>query len=155
MKSINVVTEVPLEEVRLYRAFEVWWPELHGKLEQAKDIFSAERQPKKANRSVDEMVAELLDLARVEQKALYDLSQRMPRPSTSAAEMDALQGLVEELVRQGRLTSREVVGTLPNYPLSRKFRNWLTRLLNEVEPRANDALSTETPITDSKSPDDM
>ena len=155
MKSINVVTEVPLEEVRLYRVFEVWWPELYGKLEQAKDLFSAEKQPKKMNRSVEEMVAELLDLARVEQKALYDLSQRVPRPSTSAAEMEALQGLVEELVLQGRLTSKEVVDALPNHPLSRKFRNWLTRLLNEVEPRANDPLPTETLSTDSKSPDDL
>jgi hypothetical protein len=154
MKSINVATEVPLDEVRLYKAFEVWWPELHGKLAHAKDLFSTEKQSKKVDRPVGEMVAELLDLARVEQKTLYELSQRTPRPSTSIAEMEALQDLIEGLVRQGRLTSSEVVASLPNVPFSRKFRNWLTVLIHPMEPLSNDPLYTDTPSVDSESSDD-
>ena len=85
--SINVAAEVPLKQTRLNEAFIMWWPELQEKLDGAKSLAPAQEKAKGVQRTVEEMVAELLDLARVQQNMLYQLSQRAPRPTALTVEL--------------------------------------------------------------------
>jgi hypothetical protein len=48
----------------------VWWPGLKEKLDHASSIFPAEEHAKGVDRTFEEMVVELLDLARAHEKAL-------------------------------------------------------------------------------------
>jgi hypothetical protein len=152
IRSINEISKTPLDSRRLHRAFEMWWPDLQKKLDSAKNLSSASGQDQGVKRSVEEMIAELLDLVRTQQKTLFVLSQRAPRPSSSLAELEFLENLVEDLVRRGRLTSAEVVKAIPGSSApSRRLRRWLEKLMFEVEP-AGVSLPTEPVSADSKPP---
>ncbi len=145
IKSINAVTEAPLEPARLHKAFEMWWPELQKKLDHVKSLSPATEQTKEKPRPIEEMVVELLDLARTQQKTLYDLSQRAPRPSATTVQVQMLQKLIEELVRQGRITPEDLVKALPDSATSRTYRNWIVYLLQQphIESTSADSESSD------------
>ena len=146
IESINAATETPLESRRLHRAFEVWWTELQEKLDRATSLFPVEGQTKGVKRPVEEMVAELLNLSRAQQKTLFVLSERAPRPTALTAELEALQKLVEELQDKGLVSPDDLTKAIPDGPTSRSYRNWLTHILSyrpPIEPESADSESAD------------
>lgn len=73
LKSINAVTKIPLDAIRLNAAFERWWPELHSSIESIEKAASDAKPQRKPSRTAEAMMTELLGLAREHQKALTNL----------------------------------------------------------------------------------
>jgi hypothetical protein len=128
--SINAAAKTPLESRRLHKVFQMWWPELQEKLYRAKSLVLVQEQAKGVKRSVEEMVAELVDLARAQQNMLYQLSQRTPGPTALTVELEALQKLVEELLDQGLVSPDDLTKAIPNGPTSVRYRAWLQYILS-------------------------
>ena len=82
VKSINSASEVPLEEARLNAAFAVWWPMLKESMDNVKDP-SDESGWEVSDRSVPDMVVEILELMRAQQKTLSEI---MDGPLAAAGE---------------------------------------------------------------------
>jgi hypothetical protein len=143
LNSINEATQARLPSGRLHGTFEMWWPKLQEKLEAAKDLFPVE-DAKKVKRPVDEMVAELLSLARTQQRMLYELDQRTPRRTALTVELEALQKLAEELLRQGRITPYELSQAVPAHS-SRRYRDWMMYVTSRprIEPASEESKSSD------------
>ena len=140
--SINAASEVPLEPSRLRKAFKIWWPELQEKLDHAKDLVPSQEQIKSAKRPVEEMVTELLELVRTEQRMLYALDQRIPQRTALTVELEALQKLVEELLDKGVVYPDDLTTAIPKGSISPKYKDWLSRILSYV-PRPASASEDE------------
>jgi hypothetical protein len=83
VKSINSVSEAPLEEARLNAAFEVWWPKLKESMERIKELPEGEGTSKASDRGMPDMVVEILELMRAQQKTLSEI---MDGPLATAGE---------------------------------------------------------------------
>jgi DNA-directed RNA polymerase alpha subunit len=76
IKSINAVTERPIDESRLMDIVQIWWPRLEEHLNAASsEKPEAETEPK---RDTNEMVAELLEITRSMQRRLVAEGVRTP-----------------------------------------------------------------------------
>jgi len=69
LKSINSSSDARLEPSRLERAFDIWWPRLQDAM-QSLEKASRWAKAETADRTTEEILAELLDLARSQQKLL-------------------------------------------------------------------------------------
>jgi TIR domain len=84
MKSINAVSDTPLEVTQLERTFRVWWKQLKDEIDQAIRDCTDVKKPVKTSRSTEDMLGELLDLTRTQQKLLSDLTSSASTSSSSA-----------------------------------------------------------------------
>jgi hypothetical protein len=74
LKSINAASEVPLENSRLVTTFAVWWPNLQESMAQIEASTTAKDESPPINRSLEDMMIELLDLVRSQQRERVDES---------------------------------------------------------------------------------
>jgi hypothetical protein len=114
VKSMNVVTERPIDESRLLDGVQMWWPRLEEQLSAAS---SREVGPgAEPKRDTQEMVAELLEITRGMQRRLveggilnimrYDPERMFPNPlgvnlDTSIEELDLTVRSYNTLKRAG------------------------------------------------------
>lgn len=82
VKSMNSALESPLDDVRIERVFRALWPQLQQPIDQALKETANSAKSVKPVRTVEGMLSELLDLARIQQKTLTD-ALSIPGPSDS------------------------------------------------------------------------
>jgi len=88
VRSINAATEHPLETSRLQRGFDLVWPKLRNQLDPLLKLPGSAQSP---SRDLDDMLAELLELAREHQKALLGISgTRRPVSDSPARTIDGV-----------------------------------------------------------------
>ena len=86
MKSINSVSDSPLEAISLERAFKLWWPQLKDQIDQSIKDHAKVTNSTMVTRSVEDMLRELLDLTRMQQKFLSDLMDSSLKGSSANSE---------------------------------------------------------------------
>lgn len=101
VKSLNrALGEHQLRDDQLDEAFDVWWPRLEARLTALEG--PAEKPGKKPTRPLPEMVAELLDLARAQERRAQDELRR------KQAEAEAARRLMEARARRNRDRAAEL-----------------------------------------------
>jgi hypothetical protein len=122
LQSINRACEDhALDESRLVEIFEVWWPHLKTRLD---ELQKARPKTKSPDRPTDDVLAEILELARGQQKLLSSPEELLPPPYLDFA------------LRQGRSLRTDV----PDYdhPAFRDLRMGWERLLMALRESAGD-----------------
>jgi hypothetical protein len=82
VSSINASADQPLDQLRLPKVFDRWWPDLKAALDALRDT-AVDDAPAPVDRSPEDMLAEVLDLVRSQQKWLTE--GRLPSPAGYAA----------------------------------------------------------------------
>jgi hypothetical protein len=117
IKSINAVTDTPLDAVRLKAAFDRWWPELLDAIESVKKLAADSKSDHKPARGVEVMVAELLDLVREQQKVLTNLLEPHAPSRSSPKGLAAVPVDRRDITfLLGRLRGASNWGATPNMP---------------------------------------
>ena len=70
LETMNSVSDTPLDRSRLEGGFNVWWPEFRKAVEEIGAEHRARAEVQGPTRSVEDMVAEVLDLVRTQQKVI-------------------------------------------------------------------------------------
>ncbi|MET8048768.1 TIR domain-containing protein [Streptosporangium sp. NPDC005286] len=108
VRSINDECEVSLDLKRLEQIFDVWWPKLEEALDELKDTSSVSVGVK---RSSEEMIHEVLELVRAQQKTLTSPEELFPpeylawvmNQYAHRANIDLLEDLIATVHRLRRL----------------------------------------------------
>ena len=82
VKSMNSALESPVGDVAIERIFRAMWPQLSEPIDRAIKETAGTGNPTMPSRTVEEMLTELLDLARMQQKTLADI---LPQPGASGS----------------------------------------------------------------------
>jgi hypothetical protein len=133
VKGINSASGVPLEEARLNEAFKVWWPKLKESLDHIKDLPSDESGSEVSDRTVPDMVIEILELMRAQQKTLSEI---MDGPLATAGQppfdVDPILvsiALTHAVVERGMKTKNIKTAE------GEQLRTLLRAIINAVAPR--------------------
>jgi len=92
LKGINAVCQIPLSDSRLKSSFAIWWPKLQHSMDQLKVQTASGAASQSAQRDVNDMVAEILDLIRSQQRELSNFmsetSDRANAPRITEKQFD-------------------------------------------------------------------
>jgi TIR domain len=139
VKSVNSVTDQPLEEVRVERAFKSLWPDLKQSVDRAIEDSRRVAKPKDVKRGTDDLLGELLYLVRTQQKTLADLISS-PSPSGSPIqELNALRDIdfteVGYLLKNLRdIADSAAIPGQPETPAMVRVRAFVDLLLKRLSP---------------------
>lgn len=81
MRSMNTVSESPLEQERLLAVFNKWWPELQSAIDPL--LVNANQEAPPVHRKSDDVINEVLLLTRAQQKALSEMMTRLEPSAVS------------------------------------------------------------------------
>lgn len=144
IKSINSALDIPLETAQLERTFRVWWKQLKDQIDQSIKDCTDVRIPAKASRSSEDILGELLDLTRTQQKFLSDLAGPTPTSSSSGVRPRIIRGVDFDEVRYllARIHSaadEAVVLGKPETPKMVQLRALIMLLSNILTPALDNA----------------
>ena len=101
VKSMNSTLEAPVGDLAIEQIFRAMWPQLKEPIDRAIKDAADTVKPVVPMRTVEEMLAELLDLARMQQKVLTCMDM-VPQPGASGA-------LATKSAGRGKVDSTEAV----------------------------------------------
>jgi hypothetical protein len=147
VKGINSASEAPLEPERLKTTFAVWWPMLKDSIDRIKDLSSREGPSKAPDRSMQDMVVEILELMRAQQRELSSIVSRSSIAAQGSAVQDTkvaqslavMNALIHSLNKSGNLNEVQANGLSAG----------ITMLENALTPYMDRSQYTKT-VTDLK-----
>ena len=130
VKSVNKAGESPLSDSVLMKSFDSFWKDFETGLSEALELLR-KPAPEKTRRAPEAVLAELLDLARGNQRALDEIDTRLgslvllPAPSVPSGDavytgsLSGLAATLQELQRKDAI--REAMPKLPGLDAARKI----------------------------------
>jgi hypothetical protein len=82
-----------LGEAPLEKTFNLWWPQLKEQIDRSIKEYAGVKNPTSASRSSEEMLRELLDLTRTQQKFLSGLVESSPATSSTSLGPKIVRGV--------------------------------------------------------------
>jgi TIR domain len=146
-RSINGASENGLDAVKLENAFEMWWPNFDAKIV---DVLKNSKHTAAPRRHPDDMIVEILALAREHQKAIAELEYSSVDLSELRASLDLLRRALDSqkhAMAEMRLTASGYVPVMMNIANSVNFTELsftIGQLLQAADYAANPGNENKT-----------